>query len=171
MNSLSTPSSGRTQRVAENEVLAQPHSIQASQNTHFFFVFVLTTQDLRRSLLTTSFAPIPKAAAKATITLSPKTHVYWSYILTQMLEVTRSASQQHLREDRMAARWGVPKKMPWQMLASHAVSTRCMHTLLHLRTLLHFRMGSHSLPIVVGWRTGIPKGQRLCQRCNLHALQ
>ena len=41
---------------------------------------------------------------------------------------------------------------------------RCM------RTLLRLRMGSHSLPIVLGRRTGVPRAQRLCQRCNLHAL-
>ena len=27
-----------------------------------------------------------------------------------------------------------------------------------------------SLPIVLSRRTGVPRAQRLCQRCNLHAL-
>ena len=31
-------------------------------------------------------------------------------------------------------------------------------------------MGAHSLPVVLGRRSGIPRAQRLCQRCNLHAL-
>ena len=31
-------------------------------------------------------------------------------------------------------------------------------------------LGSHSLPIVLGRRTGVPWAQRLCQRCNLHAV-
>ena len=54
----------------------------------------------------------------------------------------------------------------WQPgpLVMQALSARCM------RTLLRFRMGSHSLPIVLGRRTGVPRVQRLCQRCNLHAL-
>ena len=42
------------------------------------------------------------------------------------------------------------------------VSARCMHTL------LRFRMGAHSLPVVLGRRSGVPRAQRLCQRCNLH---
>ena len=41
-------------------------------------------------------------------------------------------------------------------LVMQPLTARCM------RTLLRFRMGSHSLPIVLG--------RRLCQRCNLHAL-
>ena len=49
-------------------------------------------------------------------------------------------------------------------LVMQPLSARCM------RTLLRFRMGSHSLPIVLGRRTGVPRAQRLCQRCNLHAL-
>ena len=44
------------------------------------------------------------------------------------------------------------------------LSARCM------RTLLRLRMGSHSLPIVLGRRTGVPRAQRLCQRCKLHAV-
>ena len=31
-------------------------------------------------------------------------------------------------------------------------------------------MRAHSLPIVLGRRTGVPQAQRLCQRCSLHAL-
>ena len=49
-------------------------------------------------------------------------------------------------------------------LVMQPLSARCM------RTLLRFRMGSHSLPIVLGRRTGVPRAQRLCQRCNLHAV-
>ena len=32
------------------------------------------------------------------------------------------------------------------------------------------RMGSHSLPIVLGRRNGTPRDQRLCQQCDLHAV-
>ena len=49
-------------------------------------------------------------------------------------------------------------------LMMQPLSARCM------RTLLRFRMGSQSLPIVLGRRTGVPRAQRLCQRCNLHAV-
>ena len=44
-----------------------------------------------------------------------------------------------------------------------ASQARCMHTL------LRFRMGAHSLPVVLGRRSRVPQAQRLCQRCNLHA--
>ena len=36
-----------------------------------------------------------------------------------------------------------------------------------MRTLLRFRMVSHSLPTVLGRRTGVPLAQRLCQRCAI----
>ena len=49
-------------------------------------------------------------------------------------------------------------------LVMQPLSARCMHTL------QRFRMGSHSLPCVLGRRTGVLRAQRLCQRCNLHAL-
>ena len=39
-----------------------------------------------------------------------------------------------------------------------------------MRTLLRIGMGIHSLPIVLGWRTGTPRDQRQCQHCNLHAI-
>ena len=42
------------------------------------------------------------------------------------------------------------------------LSARCM------RMLLRFRMGAHSLPIVLGRRLGVPRDQRLCQRCRMH---
>ena len=51
-----------------------------------------------------------------------------------------------------------------RQLTVQPLSARCM------RTLLLFRMGSHSLPVVLGRRTGVPRAQRLCQRCNLHAV-
>ena len=44
------------------------------------------------------------------------------------------------------------------------LSARCM------RTLLRFRMGTHSLPNVLGRRTGTRRDQRLCQHCTLHAI-
>ena len=49
-------------------------------------------------------------------------------------------------------------------LVMQPLSARCM------RTLLHFRMGSHPLPVVLGRRTRVPGAQRMCQQCNLHAL-
>ena len=39
------------------------------------------------------------------------------------------------------------------------LSSRC------LRVLLRFRMGCHSLPIVCGRRSGIPRPQRICPHC------
>ena len=39
------------------------------------------------------------------------------------------------------------------------LSARC------LRVLLRFRMGCHSLPIVCGRRSGIPRPQRICPHC------
>ena len=44
------------------------------------------------------------------------------------------------------------------------LSARCM------RVLLRFQMGAHSLPVVLGRRTGTPWDQRLCQRCDQHAV-
>ncbi len=44
------------------------------------------------------------------------------------------------------------------------LSARCM------RILLRFRMGAHNLPVVLGRRTGIPRAQRLCPRCDQHAV-
>ena len=44
------------------------------------------------------------------------------------------------------------------------LSARC------LRILLRFRMGCHSLPIVCGRRSGIPRPQRLCPHCASHAV-
>ena len=44
------------------------------------------------------------------------------------------------------------------------LSARCM------RALLRFRMSAHSLPFVLGGRPGAPRAQRLCQRCDQHAL-
>ena len=49
-------------------------------------------------------------------------------------------------------------------LLMQPLSARCM------RTLLRFRMGTHSLPNVLGRRTGTPRDQRLCQHCTLHAI-
>ena len=43
-------------------------------------------------------------------------------------------------------------------------TARCM------RVLLRFRMGTHSLPIVLSRRSGIPWDQRLCPHCTLHAV-
>ena len=43
-------------------------------------------------------------------------------------------------------------------------SARCM------RALLRFWMGAHSLPIVLGRRTGARWTQRLCQRTDQHAI-
>ena len=39
----------------------------------------------------------------------------------------------------------------------------------YMRVLLRFRMGTHSVPNVLGRRFGIPRDQRLCQHCTLHA--
>ena len=39
-----------------------------------------------------------------------------------------------------------------------------------MRMLLHFRMGTHSLPIFLGRRSGIAREWRLCQHCTLHAV-
>ena len=44
------------------------------------------------------------------------------------------------------------------------LSARCM------RVLLRFRLGAHSVPIVLGRRTGTPRDQRLCQHCDQHAV-
>ena len=49
-------------------------------------------------------------------------------------------------------------------LLMQPLSARCM------RQFLRFRMGSHSLPIVLGRRNGTPRDQRLCQQCDLHAV-
>ena len=40
-----------------------------------------------------------------------------------------------------------------------------MHTIM-----MHSRMGTHSLPSVLGWRAEIPRAQRLRQHCILHGL-
>ena len=49
-------------------------------------------------------------------------------------------------------------------LLMQPLSARCM------RTLLRFRLGAHSLPVVMGRRTGTPRAQRLCQQCDQHAV-
>ena len=54
-------------------------------------------------------------------------------------------------------------RRPGQLLMQ-PLSARCM------RLLLRFRMGAHSLLIVQGRRSGTPRGQRLCQRCDQHAV-
>lgn len=43
-------------------------------------------------------------------------------------------------------------------------SARCM------RILLRFWMGAHSLPVVMGRRTGTPGAKRLCQQCEQPAV-
>ena len=49
-------------------------------------------------------------------------------------------------------------------LLMQPLSARCM------RILLRFRLGAHSLPVVMGRRTGTPRAQRLCQQCDQHAV-
>ena len=49
-------------------------------------------------------------------------------------------------------------------LLMQPLSARCM------RILLRFRLGAHSLPVVMGRRTGTPRAQRLCQQCDPHAV-
>ena len=49
-------------------------------------------------------------------------------------------------------------------LLMQPLSARCM------RILLQFRLGAHSLPVVMGRRTGTPRVQRLCQFCDQHAV-
>lgn len=44
------------------------------------------------------------------------------------------------------------------------VSARC------LRTLLRFRVGCHGLPKDLGRRSGVPRLQRVCQKCDLHEI-
>ena len=44
------------------------------------------------------------------------------------------------------------------------LSARCM------RILLRFRLGAHSLLVVVSCRTGTPRAQRLSQHCDQHAV-
>ena len=39
-----------------------------------------------------------------------------------------------------------------------------------MRVLLRFRMGAHSLPVVLGRRFGAPRAQRLCQWCDQDAI-
>ena len=44
------------------------------------------------------------------------------------------------------------------------LSARCM------RMLLRFRLGCHSLPVVLGRRDRVPRDQRLCRGCDLHVV-
>ena len=47
----------------------------------------------------------------------------------------------------------------------------CRFTRAHdVTSFLRFRMGSHSLPIVLSRRNGTPRDLRLCQQCALHAV-
>ena len=57
-----------------------------------------------------------------------------------------------------------PRALRWPgHLLMQPLSARCM------RILLRFRLGAHSLPVVMGRRTGTPRAQRLCQQCDQHA--
>ena len=40
----------------------------------------------------------------------------------------------------------------------------------HVWCSVQYSVYAHSLPIVLGWRTGFPRAHRLCLRYNLHAL-
>ena len=53
---------------------------------------------------------------------------------------------------------------PSPSLLQLPISARCM------RILLRFRMGCHSLPIVMGRRSGVPRSQRVCLQCDLHVV-
>ena len=72
----------------------------------------------------------------------------------------------------MCKRWEVcprwfarPQHLRWPgTLLMQPLSARCM------RVLLRLRMGAHSPPVVLGRRTGAPRPQRLCQRCDQHAV-
>ena len=39
-----------------------------------------------------------------------------------------------------------------------------------MRMLLHFRIGTHTLTIVLGRRSGVPQDRHLCLHCSLHAV-
>ena len=68
--------------------------------------------------------------------------------------------------DTHRGRW---RTVYWWMTTHHVMdSAPCRQV---GRTFLRFRMGSYSLPIVLSRHTGAPRAQRLCQWCNLHALQ
>ena len=73
------------------------------------------------------------------------------YISVSSQRDTEMADVQTEREQQ------VKKWFPLQPL-----SARCM------RMLLHFRVGAHSLPLVLDRRLGVLRDQRLCQRCRMH---
>ena len=63
------------------------------------------------------------------------------------------------------ARWFArPARAQTGPLLMQPLSARCM------RMLLRFRLGCHSLPVVLGRRDRVPRDQRLCRGCDLHAV-
>ena len=56
-------------------------------------------------------------------------------------------------------------KVGWRLVFTFTPLSARMHACIAM-----FQDGAHSLPNVLGRRTGVPRAQHLCQRCNQHAL-
>lgn len=57
------------------------------------------------------------------------------------------------------------KRWMWPFLGQKSIlSAKIPHA--HMQSLFRFRCGGHSLPNIVGARTGIPRQERICPRCK-----